>query len=99
MRNYGRRIPVPLSIKMIIDKRPGVLSRVIRALKDLDHTLVSNTLSSHSESNKMILNIASNGPEQSMDDVLQCITLVSGVNQVVTIQGRAIPQTKSMSSA
>ena len=90
---------MPLSIKMIIDKRPGVLSRVIRALKDLDHVLVSNTLSNHSDGNKLILNISSNGPEQNEHDVLQCITLVSGVEQVLSIQGRAIPQTKAMESA
>lgn len=84
---------------MIIQKRPGVLSRVIRALKNLDHMLVSNTLKSHSEDQKMILDIISTGPEQPTDDVLQCVTLVSGVDQVITIQGKAIPQTKNLSNA
>jgi len=90
---------VPLSIKMVIDKRPGVLSRVIRALRDLDQVLESNTLSRHSEESKMILAISSKGPEHTAEDVLQCITLVSGVEQIITIQGRAMPQTKAMSNA
>ncbi len=90
---------MPLSIKMIIDKRPGVLSRVIRALKDLDQVLESNILSRHSEESKMILAISSNGPEHTAEDVLQCITLVSGVEQIMTIQGRSVPQSKALSNA
>lgn len=79
-----------LSIEMVIEKRPGVLSRVIRALRDLDHTLETNSMGFHPEPDQATLTIISNGPEKSPKDIYERMRQVSGVAKLVSIQGEML---------
>lgn len=81
---------MPLDIEMVIEKRPGVLSRVIRALRDLDHTLESNNMGFHPEPDQATLTITSNGPEKSPKEIYQRLSQVSGVARLISIQGEML---------
>lgn len=79
-----------LNIEMVIERRPGVLARVIRALRDLDHTLESNRMGFHSEPDQATLTIVSRGPEKSSAEICQRMRQVAGVARLISIQGEML---------
>ena len=81
-----------LTVEMLVDQRPGVLSRVIRALRDLEQTLESNTLGEHLETDFKVLTISSSGPSKRIAEVIERLQQVTGVIELTAIQGEAIPR-------
>ncbi len=79
-----------IMVELVIENRPGVLTRIITALRHLEQVLETNAFGDHPDPSMATLALSFKGPGLSNQQIQQQLSRVSGVIELITIQGRLV---------
>ncbi len=78
-----------IMVKLAIENRPGVLTRIITALRNLEQVLETNAFGDHPDPAMATLALSFKGHGLSNQQIQQQLW-VSGVIELITIQGHLV---------